>query len=64
MDYFRSIVKSAPPKLKGATFNSSILIPERAFQEVVTNAVIHRNYAIQNDIQVRIFDDRIEVESP
>ena len=64
MKYFREAVRNAPPKLKGGTFRSSLLIPEWAFQEAVTNAVIHRNYFIQDDIQVRFFDDRIEVENP
>lgn len=62
--YFREVVKSSPPKLVGATFLPSLLIPEWAFQEAITNAVIHRNYFIEDDIQVRIFDDRIEIESP
>jgi len=62
--YFREIVKASPPKLKGGTFRPSLLIPEWAFQEAVTNAVIHRNYFVQNDIQIRFFDDRIEIESP
>jgi len=62
--YFRDIVKNSPPKLSGAAFSPSVLIPEWAFQEAITNAVIHRNYFIQDDIQVRFFDDRIEIESP
>jgi ATP-dependent DNA helicase RecG len=64
IDYFRGIVKSSPPKLSGASFNPTFLIPEWAFQEAITNAVIHRNYFVQDDIQVRFFDDRVEVESP
>lgn len=62
--YFRNLVKNSPPKLSSSVFKPSLLIPEWAFQEAITNAVIHRNYSIQNDIQVRIFDDRIEIESP
>jgi ATP-dependent DNA helicase RecG len=62
--YFRNLVKEAPPKLKGASFRSSFAIPEWVFQEAVTNAVIHRNYFSQDDIQIRFFDDRVEVESP
>lgn len=62
--YFRETVKESPPKLKGGTFRPSLLIPEWAFQEAVTNAVIHRNYFVQDDIQVRFFDSRIEIESP
>ena len=38
--------------------------PRRAIQEAITNAVIHRDYSIPLDIQIRIFSDRIEVESP
>lgn len=64
IDYFRSVVKSSRPKLSGASFKSTFLIPEWAFQEAITNAVIHRNYFVQDDIHVRFFDDRIEVESP
>lgn len=62
--YFRGTVKGSPPKLKDGTFRPSLLIPEWAFQEAVTNAVIHRNYFVQDDIQVRFFDHRIELESP
>lgn len=62
--YFQRVVKESSPKLSGGTFRPSLLVPEWVFQEAIANAVIHRNYAIQNDIQVRFFDDRIEVESP
>lgn len=64
LGYFRNVVRNSPPKLSGSTFKPSHLIPEWAFQEAITNAVIHRNYFLQNDIQVRFFDDRIEIESP
>ncbi|MDO8251222.1 MAG: ATP-binding protein [Rhodoferax sp.] len=36
------------------------LSPEGA----IVNAVIHRDYRLNRDIFVRIFDDRVEVESP
>ena len=62
--YFRNIVKNSPPKLSGAAFNPTFLVPEWAFQEAITNAVIHRNYFVQDDIQIRFFDDRVEIESP
>ena len=38
--------------------------PVRVIQEAITNAVIHRDYHISADIQIRIFADRIEIESP
>lgn len=64
MKFFRNVVQSSPPKLKGATFEPTMMIPEWAFQEAVTNAVVHRNYFSQDDIQIRFFDDKIEIESP
>ncbi len=33
-------------------------------QEAITNAVVHRDYRLNRDIHIRIFDDRVEVESP
>ena len=38
--------------------------PPEAIWEVVVNAVVHRDYSISDDVQVKIFDNRIEVESP
>ena len=38
--------------------------PLRVVTEAITNAVIHRDYRIPKDILIRIFSDRIEVESP
>ncbi len=38
--------------------------PVRVIAEAITNAVIHRDYRLMSDIIVRIFSDRIEIESP
>lgn len=38
--------------------------PTRVIREAITNAVIHRDYHISRDVHIRIFDNRIEVESP
>ncbi|WP_084985472.1 ATP-binding protein [Prescottella equi] len=43
---------------------ASITYPKVAIHEIVTNAVIHRDYGIADDIHIRIFDNRIEIESP
>jgi ATP-dependent DNA helicase RecG len=44
------------------------LVPARyptvTLHEIITNAVLHRDYSLKTDTQVRIFDDRIEIESP
>jgi ATP-dependent DNA helicase RecG len=38
--------------------------PAETLHEIITNAVLHRDYGIATDVQVRIFDNRIEIESP
>jgi len=51
------------PKL--GTFGlEPIHYPPETLHEIITNAVLHRDYSIAADIQVRVFDNRIEVESP
>lgn len=38
--------------------------PVRVITEAITNAVIHRDYRLSSDIHIRIFANRIEIESP
>jgi ATP-dependent DNA helicase RecG len=38
--------------------------PPEAIREAITNAVVHRDYLSSATVQVRIFDDRIEVWNP
>ena len=38
--------------------------PEITLHEIITNAVLHRDYSIKKDIQIRVFTNRIEIESP
>lgn len=42
----------------------AISYPDETLHEIITNAVLHRDYSIATDIQIRIYDDRIEVHSP
>jgi ATP-dependent DNA helicase RecG len=51
-------------KMVGSGFKTRYRFPERVIKEAITNAVLHRDYRLNRDIQVRIFDDRVEVESP
>jgi len=48
----------------GAGGLEQIKYPPETLHEIITNAVIHRDYSIADDIHVRIFDNRIEVQSP
>lgn len=50
--------------LSGSGFKTQHVYPERVVKEAIVNAVIHRDYRLNRDIFIRIFDDRIEVESP
>jgi len=47
-----------------AGFITRYQIPERAVKEAITNAVIHRDYHIKRDIEVKVFEDRVEVKNP
>lgn len=38
--------------------------PDVTLHEIITNAVLHRDYSILKDIQIRIYTNRIEIESP
>ncbi len=39
----------------------SIVYPEDAFRYITKFAVLHRDYSIAADVQVRIFDNRVEI---
>lgn len=51
------------PKLT-ADGMETIKYPPETLHEILTNAVLHRDYSIKDDIHIRIFDDRVEVKSP
>jgi ATP-dependent DNA helicase RecG len=38
--------------------------PDETLHEIMTNAVLHRDYSIAADVHVRVYDNRIEIESP
>lgn len=43
---------------------AEINYPEETLHEIITNAVLHRDYSIADDVHIRVYDNRIEVESP
>lgn len=57
-EIIESIEKLGPSGLEPVEY------PSEALHEVITNAVLHRDYSIASDIHVRIFDDRVEIENP
>jgi ATP-dependent DNA helicase RecG len=62
--FIRTQIRERSP-LTGLTFDSAPEYPELAWQEAIVNAVAHRDYGILGTpIFVRLFDDRMEIESP
>lgn len=61
-DYVLSLLRAGIQVPSG--FKNVYKIPERAVKEAITNAVIHRDYHLKRDIIVKIFEDRVEIESP
>lgn len=68
-DQIRTAVKKTAELVEGmqklgAKGLESVQYPIETLHEIVTNAVLHRDYSIPSDVHIRIFDNRIEVESP
>jgi len=61
-DYVLTLLRSGIEMHSG--FITKYQIPERAVKEAITNAVIHRDYHIKRDIEIKIFEDRVEIKSP
>jgi len=49
---------------QGATFEQLFSYPEDALKETILNAIAHRDYSIQNGIEIFIFSNRLEIKSP
>lgn len=61
-----AMVKKLIESIKRMTLDGLVEIeyPEETLHEIITNAVIHRDYSIPDDVHIRIYDNRVEVESP
>jgi ATP-dependent DNA helicase RecG len=68
-----AIIKESVERTKEIISNIQVLgtkgletvsYPTETLHEVITNAILHRDYSIADDVHVRIFDNRVEVESP
>lgn len=57
------LIQQIPKMGTGPEFER-VQYPDKTLHEIITNAVIHRDYSITDDIHIRIFDNRIEVQSP
>lgn len=48
----------------GETGLEKIRYPDETLHEIITNSVLHRDYSLASDVHVRIYNNRIEIESP
>jgi ATP-dependent DNA helicase RecG len=51
------------PKMGESGFEK-VKYPPDTLHEIITNAVLHRDYSVKDDIHIRIFDNRVEIQSP
>ncbi|MEA5450209.1 ATP-binding protein [Leptolyngbya sp. CCNP1308] len=51
-------------KIPDTDSGEKVQYPLETLHEIITNAVLHRDYSIKDDIQIRIFNNRVEVQSP
>lgn len=60
------ILSKLQKKQEGQSFNSlgESEIPEIVITELLVNALIHRDYFINDSIKIFVFEDRIEIKSP
>jgi ATP-dependent DNA helicase RecG len=56
------MVESIP--VVGAEGFERVSYPSESIHEIITNAVLHRDYSLNDEIHVRVFNNRIEVQSP
>ena len=65
----RSALAKVAELVSGASYYEgenlvALKYPVDAIKELLVNAVIHRDYSLNDDIHVRLFDNRIEISSP
>ena len=51
-------------QIKGSLRETVSLIPEEAFREAIANALVHRTWDVNANINVAMFADRIDITSP
>lgn len=68
-EVIKKTIKKVSEYIDGASFMDGdklikLQYPSEALKEILVNAVIHRDYSLNDDIHVKIFDNRIEIQSP
>lgn len=68
-EQINTVISEVADLLKDVTFSEKgktkgHLYPSAALKELLVNAIIHRDYNLNDDIHVRVYDNRIEIQSP
>jgi ATP-dependent DNA helicase RecG len=64
-EFIRTLVREFDYLGPNGKFITEPEYPEPAWDEAIVNALVHRSYSLSNAaVSVRIFDDRMEIESP
>lgn len=65
LDFVSDQIKEHTRLGEDGKFHTTPEYPEFVWKEIIINAIVHRDYSIKGtDIQIKMFDDRITVESP
>ncbi|MCI6593997.1 MAG: putative DNA binding domain-containing protein [Firmicutes bacterium] len=65
VDFVKTQIREYTKLGEDAVFNTTPEYPEFCWTELIVNAVAHRDYSIKGtDIQIKMFDDHFQVESP
>jgi ATP-dependent DNA helicase RecG len=62
-------IRAIAEMLEGASYEAKgdivkLKYPAEAIHEILVNAVIHWDYSLNDDIHVKVYDNRIEIQSP
>ncbi len=58
------LIRESIQRVDRIMISLGVRYPREAITETIVNAVIHRDYYIQNEIQIKIYDNQIEIISP
>ncbi len=64
MDLLRTKYLKAVISYEGIQRIETFPVPEDALREAMLNAIVHRDYAIPAQIQIRVYDDRLSIWNP
>lgn len=59
-----NLIRNSIKNIENIFKKLKVKFPKEALLESIVNAVIHRDYSVQDDIKIEIFDNQIEIINP